>query len=148
MAKTASEITLRIVLIKPTVGVDFGLQKGRGSACEVVQRKRSNESDLQFEFAVAVKNNDLGPTDFSGPYVQGKRGDRFVYVNIGTYAGQGNTQWSRRLKVPLNVITRQLINSGTVLVAKIPGTDKDGGPSCAYEWRRRVDPGWQWELLE
>ena len=148
MRKTSEEIRLRIVLAEPTVGVDFGLQKGRGSAFEIVQKKRSKGADIKFEFSIALRNHEDESPDFGGPFVQGPRGDRFVYVNIGTYAGQENTPWSRRLKVPLSLITRKLISSHQVLVAKIPGTDKGGGPSCAYEWRRRVDPTWQWEPLD
>ena len=40
--------------------------------------------------------------NFAGPFVQGPAGERFVYINIGTYAGQLNTPWSRRLKIPLS----------------------------------------------
>ena len=43
--------------------------------------------------------------------------ERFVYVDIGTYAGQKDTLWSRRLKVPLSGITWGLINK----VAANPG---------------------------
>lgn len=34
------ELTLRIVLEKPLAGVDFGLQKGRGSEYETIQKQR------------------------------------------------------------------------------------------------------------
>jgi hypothetical protein len=55
---------------------------------------------------------------------------------VGTYAGQRNTQWSRRMKVPLQGITWALIRqatskAGRKLLAKIPGKGKDGGPNCA-----------------
>ncbi len=139
------EATLRLILKRPTPGVDFGLQNGQGSTYEVVQKQRSDGSDLQFEFAVKVKTDKAGAPDFRGPFVQGPRGDRYFYIDIGIYAGQANTQWSRRLKVPLSCITWELINSQSVLVGKIPGTGKDGGPSCAYEWRKRFDPAWQWQ---
>src|SRR5258708_7459086 len=46
------ELTLRIVLERPPKGVDFGLQKGRGSAYETVQKQRSKGSDLVFAFIV------------------------------------------------------------------------------------------------
>jgi hypothetical protein len=49
------ELTPRIVLERPPGGVDFGLQKGRGSAYETVQTQRSEGSDLSFEFSVHVK---------------------------------------------------------------------------------------------
>lgn len=138
------EITLRLLLEKPTAGLDFGLQDGKGSSYQVIQKQRSNGHDLSFEFNVTVKTGRDGAPDFAGNMVQGPAGERFFYLDIGTYAGQTNTQWSRRLKVPLSDITWAMINSRKVLIASIPGTDKDGGPSCAYEWRRRVGPEWRW----
>jgi hypothetical protein len=105
------EIPLRIILRKPTAGVDFGLQEGRGSKYEVVQKQRSTGKDLKFEFAVGVKTGKDGAPDFSGPFVQGPRGGRYFYIDIGTYAGQVNTCWSRRLKVPLSCITADYADS-------------------------------------
>jgi hypothetical protein len=131
------EITLRIVLEAPPRGVDFGIQKGRGSLFEVIQKQRSDGGDLSFEFSVGVKNADSsGTPDFNGPIVQGPRGGRFVYVDIGKVAGQMDTPWSRRLKVPLTGITADQIGransrSGGALETRVPGTGKDGGPSCA-----------------
>jgi len=141
-------VTLRIVLEQPTAGVDFGLQKGHGSGYEVVAKQRSTGGDLEFEFTVTAKTGNDNLPNFTGPFVQGAVGDRFVYINIGTYAGQTNTPWSRRLKIPLSGITWDMLRSARVLVAHIPGTGKDGGPSCAYEWRKRVGPSWQWQLGE
>lgn len=138
--------TMRLTLEQPTAGVDFGLQKGRGRPFETIQKQRSDGNDVAFEFSVPVKAGKDGLPDFSGPLVQGGPGERFFYVNIGTYAGQENTCWSRRLKVPLSGISWDLINSQGVLIATIPGKAKDGGPSCAYEWRKRVGPSWQWQL--
>lgn len=139
------EISLRIVLRKPTAGVDFGLQKGRGSNYEVVQKQRSTGKDLEFEFTPVVKTGKDGGPDFFGPFVQGPRGDRYFYIDIGTYAGQVNTGWSRRLKVPLSCITADLIDSNSILIADIPGTARDGGPSCAYSWLKCLDRPWQWQ---
>jgi len=126
--------------------VDFGLKKGHGSDSEDVAKQRSKGDDLEFEFTVTAKIGKDHLPNFTGPFVQGPAGERFVYINIGTYAGQTNTPWSRRLKIPLSGITWDMLRSGKVLVAHIPGTGKDGGPSCAYEWRKRVSPSWQWEL--
>jgi hypothetical protein len=126
------ELSLRIVLERPPKGVDFGLQKGRGSAYETVQKKRSEGLDLAFEFTVGVKAGGAGATPvFTGPLVQGPPGQRFVYVDIGTYAGQADSCWSRRLKVPLSGISAATIDAPGVLEARIPGTARDGGPSCA-----------------
>ena len=139
------EITLRLTLEKPTAGVDFALQKGRGSAYETVQKQRSKGHDLVFEIPVTVKKGKDGAPDFTGLYVQGAAGERFFYIDIGTYAGQTNTEWSRRLKVPISGAIED-VSSHEMFVASIPGTGK-GGPSCAYEWRKRVDPSWTWHRL-
>jgi len=145
-SEPAREIRLRLTLERPTSGVDFALQKGRGGAYETAQKQRSKGRDLSFEIPVTVKRAKDGTPDFAGPYVQGSAGERFFYIDIGTYAGQTNTPWSRRLKVPLFGIDWAAIESGKILTARIPGTGKDGGPSCAYAWRKRVDPSWRWEV--
>src|SRR6188768_3601111 len=96
------EITLQIILIKPTRDVDFGLQKGSGNDYETIQKQRSAGQELLFKFPVKIKgeiNKDLQPK-FSGPFVQGPTGNKFIYIDIGTYAGQIGTAWSRRLKIP------------------------------------------------
>ena len=129
------DIRLRIVLESPPAGVDFGVQKGRGSLFETIEKQRSKGGDLVFEFSVQVKDaGAAGSADFSGPIVQGPRGGRFVYIDIGTYAGQSGTPWSRRLKIPLSGISASLIRKAAasgVLETHVPGTGKDGGPSCA-----------------
>lgn len=141
-----NEVRLRIVLLQPPAGVEFALQKGRGSGYEMAQKQRSGGKDLRFEFTVSAKPGRAaaGPA-FAGPFVQGPAGDRFVYLDIGTYAGQSGTPWSRRLKVPLSGITWEMVRSGKTLEARVPGAAQDGGPSCAYEWRKRVGPGWGWQ---
>jgi hypothetical protein len=139
-------VTLRIVLEKPTAGVDFGLQEGHGSDYAVVQKQRSKGRDLRFEFTVTAKPGKDDSPNFLGLFVQGPVGERFVYINIGTYAGQTNTPWSRRLKIPLSGITWEMLRSERVLVASVPGTGKDGSPNCAYVWRKTVGPSWGWKL--
>jgi hypothetical protein len=141
----SAEVALRIVLQAPPADVDFALQKGRGSAYETVLKQRSKGKDLEFDFTVAVKSGKDVLPDFAGPFVQGPSGERFVYLDIGTCAGQMNTPWSRRLKIPLSGITWELVRAGKVLVALVPGTGTDGGPSCAYAWRKR-NPSWQWQF--
>lgn len=140
------ELTLRIILEKPTTGVDFGVQKGRGNDYETIQKQRSQAKDLTFQFTVRVKagrNDDL--PNFLGPIVQGPTGERFVYIDIGTCAGQAGTGWSRRLKIPLRGITWEMIdqsaNEKTILETRVPGTGRDGGPTCGT-----VKPFAGWKL--
>ena len=145
------ELTLQIILTSPTTAVDFGLQKGTGNNYETVQKQRSTSQNLSFKFTVIVKGDkqkDAEPK-FSGSFVQGPSGDKFVYIDIGTYAGQTNTKWARRLKIPLHGITWDQIdkinsNPEFILECCVPGTGKDGGPNCAT-----VKPfdGWQLKQL-
>jgi hypothetical protein len=46
-------------------------------------------------------------------------------------AGQADSCWTRRLKVPLSGITTKMIAAGGILEARVPGTGRDGGPACA-----------------
>ena len=60
----------------------------------------------------------------------------FVYVTSGKRAGQANTPWNRRAKIPLAGITASMIRSalrapGARIETEIAGTGSDGGPACA-----------------
>jgi hypothetical protein len=54
-----------------------------------------------------------------------------VYIDIGAYAGQVDSEWSRRLKIPLDGVTAEMIARGGVVEARVPGTGRDGRPNCA-----------------
>jgi hypothetical protein len=133
----ATELPLRIVLIAPPAGVDYGIQHGKGNSYATILTQRSTGADLAFEITLTVKDmvGDELP-NFLGPLSQGPVSGRFVYVDIGKSAGQADSSWQRRLKIPLVGITWELIekaiaNPKLILVARLPGTAKDGGPSCA-----------------
>lgn len=143
-----SEIALQIILIKPTPNVVFGLQKGSGNDYETVQKQISTSNDLTFTFIIKVKGDrskDKLPK-LSGSFVQGSADNKFVYIDIGTYAGQSDTMWSRRLKIPLTGITWRDIDSlsgNSMLQSSVPGTGRDGGPNCAT-----VKPFGGWHLKQ
>ncbi len=129
-------LTLRIILETPPAGVDYGLQKGSGSRYETVQKQRSVGKDLIFEAVVTVQTTEDGAVIFRGPFVQSPRDNAFIYIDIGATAGQTDTLWSRRLKIPLHGIGPALAHqaagqSGALLETRVPGTGKDGGPNCA-----------------
>ncbi len=143
-------LELHILLQAPPAGIDYGLQKGSGSKYETVQKQRSTGADLYFALSVEVKGDKLmsGLPDFKGPFVQGPREIRFLYIDIGAAAGQ-HTHWSRRLKIPLTGIRWEAIEQlatqpHSVLTTQVVGTGKDGGPNCAT-----VKPfaGWEVKIL-
>ena len=141
-----TNLCLRIILIAPPSGVDFGLQDGRGSNYKAIQKQRSKGDDISFNCTVTVKNNrDDGLPNFLGSLAQGPVSERFIYIDIGRIAGQHDSEWERRIKVPLTGITWEMVETASsdpklILEARVPGTAKDGGPSCATV---RPLNGWQ-----
>jgi hypothetical protein len=66
--------------------------------------------------------------------VQGPPGARFLYIGSGAFAGEKNTPWKRRAKIPLGGITSAVVAKGKkkgALEATIHGKARDGGPACA-----------------
>jgi len=133
-----NHLPLRIILQSPPPGVDFGLQKGSGNTYEAIQIQRSGVDDLHFALTIQIKGDrqkDALP-GFVGPFAQGSAPDKFIYLDIGTLAGQVSSCWTRRLKIPFAGITWDMVdqvqnNSQLYLETKVAGTAKDGGPNCA-----------------
>jgi hypothetical protein len=131
------DVKLKIILLSPPPGIDFGLQKGSGSIYETIQIQRSGSGHLRFECEVGVKGDsqkDQFP-DFRGPFIQGPAGARFIYIDIGRLAGQDD-QMGWRLKIPFTGITWETIRQLNAdplayLEVQVPGTHKNGGPNCA-----------------
>ena len=100
-----------------------------------MQQRR--ERDIVFDFSLTGSDNRKdGQPNFLGDFAQGPPAGRFIYIDVGACAGQKDTPWSRRMKVPLQGVTWDLIRKtiskpGYRLAARIPGTGRDGGPSCA-----------------
>jgi len=126
------ELRLRITVIEPPAGVAFGMQLGRSELAEEVGKRADA---LVFEFPVSVADAKSDPPRLVGPFTQGPPTGRFVYINVGTYAGQ-HSPWSRRIKVPLYSMSPALVAAalaapGSVLETRIRGTGRDGTPACA-----------------
>ena len=132
MTQVDDTLRLRIVVVGPPPGVRFQLQRGRH---ELQPPTRHSKTAMTFEFEVRVGTRSGSRPNFLGPFAQGPPAGRFVYVNSGTLAGQADSAWSRRAKVPVTGITWALIEraraAGSTLEAEIAGTARDGGPSCA-----------------
>jgi hypothetical protein len=98
---------------------------------------RADASEAHWEVDVEVVRS-AGAVDFRGPAVQGKRGDRFVYLTWGDVSSAGGFEMFRRAKLMLDRIEPELVASalaGGCLAATVDLTGGDGGPRCA-----RVDP--------
>lgn len=143
------QLTLRIILEKPTPGVDYGLQEGKGADFKTIQTKKGNGGNLEFECSVNVKFADDNTPVFLGPYAHGPANERFIYIDIGTFAGQKDSCWDRRLKIPLTGITSEMIQqalsgSRCKIETVVAGAGKDGGANCGT-----VKPftGWKLKLI-
>lgn len=134
------EIPFRITILDPLPGVSMKVQKGKN---ELLGPIASSESKLTFEFDITADISGPAP-NFLPPFGQGPKDSRFVYVNSGTYAGQHITTWSRRAKLSLMAISKEMVDKllsipGARFEAEISGVGRDGGPVCAsvkgFEWR-------------
>jgi hypothetical protein len=125
-------LRLRITVVDPPKGVLLKMQRGREG---LVDPAVSGTHRVSFDFDVRVGTRTGWLPNFLGDFAQGPPDKRFVYINSGTLAGQSDSPWSRRAKVPLTGISAALIakarRTGGVLAAEYEGTGRDGGPSCA-----------------
>ena len=113
--------------------VHVGVQERR----DPVQLVRADATRARWELDVELVRND-GSFDFRGPAVQGKRGERFIYLTWGDLDAAHGFLMFRRAKLMLDRIEPELIESATHagrLAAMVDLTDDRGGPRCA-----RVDP--------
>ena len=113
--------------------VHVGVQIGRDPAHLVPAD--ASEALWQVDVEVVRKDRAL---DFRGPAVQGKRGDRFIYLTWGDVGPDGSFEMFRRAKLMLDRVEPQVIEAAVAagrLGAVVDLTGGDGGPRCA-----RVDP--------
>ena len=125
-----TEIRMRIVIENPVPGVLHSLQTGD---IGVLDPKRSTRGEpLAFDFPIRVAP---GPKFFGDQVRREGPVRRFVYVRVGTLAGDHASEWSRRMKIdvhdtPQDLLDRAMAGEG-VIELTVNGTGKDGTPACA-----------------
>jgi hypothetical protein len=109
------------------IGVQF-----RAEAVDLVP---GDAAEAIFEFDVDILPVDDGGWDFRGPYVHGKRGERFLYLTWGDHPPSGEFTMFRRAKLHLSCLDPDLVAGAAEpthrLVARLALTDGRGGPRCA-----------------
>jgi hypothetical protein len=80
-----------------------GVQRG----AEVVGLVRGDSADAIFDIEIVIELDEQGVPDFRGPYVHGRRGERFVYLSFGEVDEDGAFAMFRRLKLHLAPLTEQ-----------------------------------------
>jgi hypothetical protein len=146
--RVSQKVTFRIVVRDPLPGVELRLQHGRAELVPPTTRS-SNAATFEFELEAQPRGND--GVVFRGAAAQGPPASRFVYINAGTYAGQADSPWARRAKVPLTdvrgaLVSKALGKPGALIVGAIDGHARDGGPAAATV--ELLDEGWRLELPE
>jgi hypothetical protein len=108
--------------------------------CVGVQRQREpehlvggDEKSPAWTFPIDVRPPVDGAPDFGGPYVHGRRGERFLYLTWGTVAGDAFAMFRRAKLVfddcPAAVLSEALERGG--LHIRVRMRDGQGNPRCA-----------------
>jgi len=138
------ELPIRIVVEGPVPGLAIALQRGHAARVELVAPASQSTDAIALDLEVTVDGRLAdGRPRLLGPYVQGPPVARFVYLTVGKYAGQADSQWGGRVKVPLGDLSWNEIEAlapGGRLVARIAGQSPKGGPALASV--RLLPPGW------
>lgn len=138
------ELPMRIVAVDPVPGLVIVLQKGQAARIELIPPTSQSEDAVVFDVEVTVDGRLAdGRPRLLGPVVQGPPKARFIYLAVGTYAGQTASQWGGRVKVPLSSLSWDQVETlapGRRLVARIAGRSPKGGPALASV--PLLAPGW------
>jgi Family of unknown function (DUF5990) len=122
--------------------VYLGIQKKD----QVVDLVPGNAPNAEFNFSIDTISKPSEGLDLRGPFVHGKKGDRFLYLSWGELSEDGNFTMFRRAKIHLSAIPPKLmktaLSSAGVLEASLDLTDSKGGPICSS-----VDKMISWRIL-
>jgi hypothetical protein len=137
MTARADTTTLRLIcrsLPDLPEAVAIGLQDKQQA---VHAGKAGPDGAWRFQCSVAVKGSDAAdPPAFSGPFVHGTPGARFLYLSWKRADG-GAAPWVQRVKIPLSGISWELVQSGQVLEADITGRKPHASETIAWTAGRR-----------
>lgn len=115
--------------------VHVGIQLGR----EPAELVRADSPSARWVTEIDLVGRD-GRPDFRGPAVQGKRGERFVYLTWGEVSGADFAMF-RRAKLMLADAPE--VGAGEELAASVHLTDDRGCPRCA----RLRPPALSWTVV-
>jgi len=99
---------------------------------EVIHLIPGDAKEARWSVPITTRAADDGGTDFAGPFVHGRRGDRFLYLSWG--AVDGGFHMFRRAKLHFvdcdaDVLARALRQGE--LLCRVRMSDKCGAPRCA-----------------
>lgn len=119
----------------------LGIQKQQ----EILEETPMSASEKAFLIPVKTSEGKDGSPNFTGPYVFGKTGDKFLYLVWFTKTVVGDQRF-RRAKIKLRDLSWSSIHYAreqqVPITARIQLTDAKGGPICAslkppyIEWQQ------------
>lgn len=96
---------------------------------DIVDEVPGDVQQATFTIPVQTKMGKDGNPDYRGPYVQGRAGDRFIYLVWFEYKGSAKERF-RRAKIKLNHLTWEHLQED-LIEARLTMTDQTGCPVCA-----------------
>jgi len=110
--------------------VHVGVQRRK----DVVDLVPGDAPDAEWNLTVDTVTKD-GALDQRGPFVHGKRGDRFLYLSWGTVDDADHFEMFRRAKLMFGAVPDELLRTAQVPGRRLVGTVRmqhdDGMPRCA-----------------
>jgi len=96
----------------------------------------ADAESAEWSFDVTTRPGDDGGVDVGGPYVHGRKGDRFLYLTWGAVDDKGGFEMFRRAKLHFADVGPDLLRQAATdpdatLVARLGLTDGRGDPLCA-----------------
>ena len=116
--------------VGPHGSAHIGIQRAR----EVVEAVPADSPRVEFVVALDVRTGPDGRPDFYGPFAQGKRGARFVYLNWGDVRDDGEFVGFGRAKLLLSDLPADIagaLTGGGAVRAEVDLTHARGGPVYA-----------------
>ena len=145
MRRDQFTLPIRILVERPLPHLELALQHGKADKAQLIPPTSKSADAIAFDFDVKVGGRlDDGRPRLLGPFVQGPPDVRFLYLSVGRYAGQDDSPWAGRVKVPLGEIQWDKIVAlalGDRLTARIAGQSPKGVPALASV--RLLPPGWE-----
>ncbi|MEV4151842.1 DUF5990 family protein [Nocardia salmonicida] len=109
--------------------IHVGVQR-KNRPQELLDPQRGDADSVTWTVECTVE----GGNDVRGPYIQGRPGERFLYLSWGTIDDAGMLTMFRRAKLMLADVPAEVLAAATesgVLEARLGLTDTTGNPVCA-----------------
>jgi hypothetical protein len=108
--------------------IHVGVQR-RAKPGELLHLVPGDAPSAQWELESEITGDDV-----KGPYIQGRPGERFIYLSWGAIGDDGSFNMFRRAKLMVADIPRDVLRAAAKsgrLTARIGLTDGKGNPLCA-----------------